>query len=231
MKNTFFSISFISQLIVYAIANAILFLVLPNETFSLTSYWIAWAFTFPLCIITTLLVTIYCSHTNNSTIVKLPLLFTIQYSSMLIYFIAGIILMSLGIDSIAPVLVTELAITAIYAVLFLYAWATTSYLTKNIAYTKAKVFFIRSLCVDLDNCIPTVNNPEDAKKISDLSEKIRYSDPISHPSLRESEIKLQDLVFQIVHAASANASSEISKLTYEATVELNARNNKCKLLK
>ncbi len=231
MKNRIFSISLISLLVVFAAANAILFLVIPEANFELTSFWIAWSFTFPLCLLTTLVVTFYCAKTSNITLVKIPLLFAIQYSFVIIYLIAGIILMALGLESNTAALVTEISITAVYLVLVLYAWSTISYLNDNIKRAKKKVFYIRSLQTDIDNCIPKVSDTNLSPQLTELSNKIRYSDPMSHNSLRESEQKLQSLVHQIYSKVSSGEFDELPSLINEASIELDCRNNKCKILK
>lgn len=231
MKNRIFTICLFSLLIVFAAANAILFLVIPDANFDLVSFWIAWSFTFPLCLITSLAVTFYCSKTSNITLVKVPLLFTIQYAFVIIYLIAGIILMSLGLESNAPALVTEISITAVYLVLLLYAWSTISYLNDNIKHARKKVFYIRSLQSDIDNCIPKVSDPALSQQLADLSSKIRYSDPMSHKSLKNSEQKLQDLVYQIYTKVSNGDFDSVPPLIEATSIELDYRNNKCKILK
>lgn len=231
MKNRIFSISLISLLIVFAAANAILFLVIPEANFDLPSFWIAWSFAFPFCLLTTLIVTFYCAKTSNITLVKVPLLFAIQYSFVIIYLIAGIILMALGLESTTAALVAEASITAVYLILVLYAWSTISYLNDNIKRAKKKVFYIRSLQTDIDNCIPKVSDPNLSHQLTELSSKIRYSDPMSHKSLRDSEQKLQNLVYQIYTKVSNGNFDEVPSLINETSIELDYRNNKCKILK
>ncbi|MBE6674036.1 MAG: hypothetical protein E7596_02895 [Ruminococcaceae bacterium] len=231
MKNRIFSISLISLLVIFAAANAILFLVIPDANFDLASFWIAWFFSFPLCLLTTLVVTFYCAKTSNITLVKVPLLFTIQYSFVIVYLIAGIILMSLGLENITSALVTEISITAVYLVLVLYAWSTISYLNDNIKRARKKVFYIRSLQSDIDNCIPKVSDPKLSQQLVDLASKIRFSDPMSHKSLRDSEQKLQDLVYKITTNISNGEFDDIPSLINETSIELDYRNNKCKILK
>ena len=85
MRKSGFIASLVSLVLVYGLINLFLFLLIPDGRTDLNSFWIAWSFTFPLNLLTAIGVTIYCSRIENATIVKVPLLFTIQYSFAGIY--------------------------------------------------------------------------------------------------------------------------------------------------
>lgn len=231
MKKPAFIASFASLVLVYGLANLILFLLIPDGRTELAAFWIAWSFTFPLGLISALAVTLYCMKEGNATIVKVPLLFTIQYSFAVIYLIAGILFMGLGVKSTTLVWIIEAIITVAFIVALLYVWVGASYISRNVAHTKAKTFFIRSLQVDVDNLIPRVSDAEIVKQLKALSDKIRFSDPMSHEALGATEMRIQELVSQISYSISLGHFEDTLHLIAQASIELDARNNKCMLLK
>ncbi|MBO5357478.1 MAG: hypothetical protein J6A95_06885 [Clostridia bacterium] len=231
MKKKDFIASLISLLIVYGVINLILFLVIPEGRTDFASFWIAWSFTFPLPLLTAIGVTIYCALTEQTSIVKIPLMFTLQYSFAVVYLVAGIILMLINKNIPVVAWVVEAIITAIFVILLLYAWLSASYISKNIKHTKKKVFYIRSLQADIDTCIPQVDDGAIQDMLRELSSKIRFSDPMSHASLKDIEQALQALVGEIVANVSDGKLDLVPELVKKATVSLDSRNNKCKLLK
>lgn len=231
MKNKGILVSLISQLIVYGVANLFLFLLLSPEKIALASFWVSWSFTFPFCLITTILITLYSLKLENQIISKLPLILAIQYSAVIIYLIAGLILMFYGPNSSKPAWLTESVITAIYFILILYALVSSNYISKSIKYTKGKVFYIRSLQTEIDNCISMVSDKAIAQSLMALSEKIRFSDPMSNDSLKQREETIQNLINEIVTNITNETLDTVPSLISKVSIEIDARNNLCKTLK
>ena len=102
---------------------------------------------------------------------------------------------------------------------------------ENINKRKAKVFYIRDLQSDVDYVYSLVSNNEIRQKLSKLSEDIRFSDPMSHESLKMVEEQLKEIVFKMNVAASENNDEELEKLIKEADLKLKYRNSKCVNLK
>ena len=231
MRKKDFIVSLVSLLIVYGVLNLILFLLIPDGRTDFASFWIAWSFTFPVPFAIAIGVTIYCSLTEQTSIVKIPLMFTLQYSFTVVYLIAGAILMLINKNIPVVAWVVEAIITAVFVILLLYAWVSASYISRNIKHTKKKVFYIRSLQADIDTCIPQVSDSEIKSMLTELSSKIRFSDPMSHESLRQIEQTLQALVGEITTSVSLGELDAVPELVKKATISLDSRNNKCKLLK
>ncbi len=231
MKKTGFIASFVSLILVYGLANLILFLLIPEGRTDLASFWIAWSFTFPLGIVSALLVTLYCSRSENSTIVKVPLLFSIQYSFALIYLVAGIIFMGLGTESTKIVWIVEAIITTIFVILMLYAWAGSNYISKNNAYEKNKILYRDMQLASVRDCITRVSDPDITQMLNQLAEKIRFSDPMSHESLKIYEVRIEALILEISEKIASEQLDDVPALIKKASLELESRNNRCMLLK
>lgn len=231
MRKTGFIASLASLVLVYGLINLLLFIFIPDGRTDLASFWIAWSFTFPLNLLTAIGVTIYCSRIGNDTVVKIPLLFSIQYIFAGIYLVTGMIFMLINKNIALAVWITEAIITCAFIILMIYAWVGTSYLARNIAHTKKKVFYIRSLQADIDACIPQVADDDISKLLKELSDKIRFSDPMSHASLSQLENELQLNIGEIINCVATGTPELIPDLVKMAMVKLDMRNNKCKILK
>lgn len=231
MRKNGFIASLASLILVYGLINLILFLFIPEGRTDLASFWIAWSFTFPLNLLTTMGITIYCSRIENATIIKIPLLFTIQYIFAGIYLVTGIIFMLINKDIALAVWIVEAIITCAFIILMIYAWLGTSFLAKNVEHTKKKVFYIRSLQADIDACISQVADSDVEKLLKELSDKIRFSDPMSHDSLAQIEGELKNNVREIITSVSRGNLELIPDLVKRAMITLDMRNNRCKVLK
>ena len=232
MKKKGYIASLISLLLFYGLANLILFLLIPDGRTDLTSFWIAWSFTFPFNVLTAVGITLLLIRSSANAITKVPILFTIQYGFAGIYLVAGLIFMLINKNLVTAVWIVEAIITVAFIVLAMYAYLGMSYISNSIEHTKKKVFYIRSLQADIDACIPQVkDNDEASKLLASLSDKIRFSDPMSHESLIDCELKIQDLVTEIVTNVSLGKLDTLSELVTRASVLIDSRNGKCKILK
>lgn len=93
------------------------------------------------------------------------------------------------------------------------------------ARVKQKVFYIRSLQVDVEMLAEAETDEQTKKGLTQLAEKIRFSDPMSSDELAALEAKIVDKVETLKTAPDKLAAiEELNRLLTE-------RNKKCKLLK
>jgi len=96
---------------------------------------------------------------------------------------------------------------------------------------KEKVFFIKSLQVDVEGLIDKVTDESVKKTLKDLCETIRYSDPMSSPQLAAIENKIEAKAAVLAEAVE-NADGAVIKVLCNELQQLFAeRNRKCKILK
>lgn len=88
-----------------------------------------------------------------------------------------------------------------------------------------KVFYIRQLQTDVEMLAEQEQNPETKAALTELAEKIRYSDPMSSEELAEIEEKINNTLIELKSAADKTAI--ITKLNSLLT----ERNKKIKLMK
>ena len=93
------------------------------------------------------------------------------------------------------------------------------------AKVQKKVFYIRSLQVDVELLADKETDAEIKVALTQLAEKIRFSDPMSHEQLASLETQITAKVSDLKTVTNkAEIVAEILSL-------LDERNNKCKILK
>jgi hypothetical protein len=73
--------------------------------------------------------------------------------------------------------------------------------------------------------------PEGTKNIQPVVDALRYSDPMSHPSLERYENDIKDSVVRLEQAASEKDAEKISALCVTLLRQIKDRNNRVKLMK
>jgi hypothetical protein len=73
--------------------------------------------------------------------------------------------------------------------------------------------------------------PEMAKDIQPVADALRYSDPMSHPSLEPYENAIKDSVVRLEQAASEKGAGKVSDLCAALLRQIKDRNNRAKLMK
>ena len=93
------------------------------------------------------------------------------------------------------------------------------------AKVQKKVFYIRELQADIELLADNETNADVKKALTQLAEKIRFSDPMSNEQLADLENKISTKVAEL-----KTASSKLEIIT-ELNSLLDERNKKCKILK
>lgn len=231
MKNKFSITTVVSLLLISVLFNVIIFLCYPEDVFDTASFWLVWIFTFPINLIFASAVSLYAGAKNKDTAVRVPPVIHISGIFTLIYFAVGGILMLIEFDSVTFPLIAELVITIVYIVLLMFVLTGVGYIEKSQEYTKQKVTYIRLLEADIKSVYSYVTNDEIKQKLEKLAEKVRFSDPMSHPSLAECENQIEKNVAYIVATVKMDGGSDISKIITDVEALIDYRNDRCKLLK
>ena len=94
-------------------------------------------------------------------------------------------------------LIVELVITLAYILSAMYFLRGAQYIRAEETHTREKVMYIRFLKADVDDCIAKAKSEELRAKLAAFSDAVRYSDPMSHPSLSGIEAELSVTVAQM----------------------------------
>lgn len=229
MRNKKISATFFITLLIYALINLILFLNVDSLRTDSAVFWIAWAIAFPV----QLLILAYLGFAVKwkSVLIQKPMLYPIVISALVVYLAVGFIFMLCPIESVKAIVITEAIITVIYIILLFLAKRSADFITGSQAYTKRKVAFLRMLKADVDDISLFVTDPALSAALAELSDKIRYSDPMSSPALASYESSISErIALASMQARSGNVAGALT-LINEASMLLESRNQRCKLLK
>lgn len=126
-----------------------------------------------------------------------------------------------------PALIINLVLGAVFAIIILALYAAAGKIDKSEQFTAEKVVFVKQLKLQVDSI--ETENAELAKALKELSENIRFSDPMSHSKLKD----IEDSLVAAVDDLENNASDGDKALSLCAQVEklLKRRNDQCKMYK
>ena len=232
MKKSFGFIALAAFLLVSVVLNIVVFLTAPEGRTAEGGFWLVWSFTFPLNLVIAIAALFYLMRKSTDIIIHVPitLFVTIAFFAIYVFVAFKYFFYALTLNMTIAIIV-ESAITAVYIIAILLSIYALGYISNNQKVTKEKVLFIRLLKSDLDGCIPFVKNPALVSLINKLSEKIRFSDPMSHDSLKSCEAELTELVASIGMKARMDDDAGVEEAIKKADILLDYRNERCKILK
>ena len=87
------------------------------------------------------------------------------------------------------------------------------------------------LATHVEECVYKAKERETRNALDKYAENIRYSDPMSHPSLAEMENELFKLITDIASLLSTGEEEEARELIQRSEDLLQKRNGRCMMLK
>ncbi|MDD6094768.1 MAG: DUF6273 domain-containing protein [Clostridia bacterium] len=217
-------ISLFASLILFGIFNTVVFLAPLAHT---VVFWLGYFFAlFALITISLTLILYFGKPVKEDKFLNLP-----AVKVAWIYFI-----LQTGLSvwemiafplSYLPTLIINLVVGAVFSIIILSLYAASGRIDKSEQFTAEKVIFIKQLKLKLDSI--ETDNTELAKKIKELAEDVRFSDPMSHSKLAETERELNTAVDTLV--AGASDAENAMALCSEVARLLKARNEQCKMYK
>lgn len=232
MKKSFGFITLASFVLISIVLNVVVFLTAPEGRTAEGAFWLVWAFTFPLNLLISVGALFYLMRKSTDAIIHVPITLFITIVFFAIYvFVAFKFFFYAIVLNMTIAIIVEVAITAVYIIAIMFSLFALGYIETNQRLTKRKVLFIRLLKSDVDACIPFVKNPETINLLGKFSEKIRFSDPMSHDSLKSYEDEIAEIIAGISMKARAGEEEGIAEAIKKADILLDFRNDRCKILK
>ena len=230
MKKVFGLYSFIAAVVLCGLVNLILFFTVPDARLSEGVFWLVWSITFPVNLLIMGGVYFYIGKKGGEFLVYGPVrrLLSIGFCA---YLLVGLILMYVPVVSYPLPIILESLITGVYLLALLISFRGMNYVADNQRVTKQKVLYIRLLQSDLESCFVNVTDPTVLAKLRQLSEKIRFSDPMSHPSLAGCESELSSVIFGIVNRVNSGELAGLDADITKASALIDMRNSRCAILK
>jgi hypothetical protein len=234
MKNVATKYFLIGFALVCVLLNVIIFLTLPKfEQPLFTAFWLTWSFAFPFALILQIIVALSQKGKLGKNISGLPI---IQYTAVFIFIAHLIIFVFFGyvpalsanfnVDSSLP-LILDLTVIVVGILVILSAL----YAFHQDKTVSQKVTFISLLSKKLDSCALMVTDENVLNSIKHFAESVKFSDPMSHPSLTSIENQISQIVNDIVYAVSENKLDSVVELCKKGEFLLAQRNGDCIALK
>lgn len=159
---------------------------------------------------------------------SLAMFTTLYFGAQLVL---GFALTLLGFLPTVIGVVLELALAFVYAIGIITSSLGVNYIKDLEKEQKEKVYFVKSIAVDLEGLMNKVEDAELKKKLEKLSETARYSDPMSHQSLAGLESQISIKVEALKVAVNEGKLETIENDCKAIEDMFNERNEKCKILK
>lgn len=153
----------------------------------------------------------------------------VGYIYFIIQLVFGIIIMFLSI-SISKVLAIEVVILILYLLAVVSAMTVKNIVVNDDSRVAKKTFYLKALEADVEEILSRVENPIYYKEIDKIRECIKYSDPMSHDSLENIEIRITENINQLKEDILSE-NDTILQTAKEIIQLIESRNQKCKILK
>lgn len=220
----------VPTLIAVALLNLILFLTVPGGRTELKVFWLGWAFAFPVNLVLAAGVFALMDKKNVEPFMRTAVNRVVLIASAA-YLVTGIVLMYAPIYAMTVPAVIECFITGGYVIALYFTFAPLTQIKDSQQEVKTKVVFIKLLQADLEECFPYATDPALLTALKKLSDKIRFSDPMSHPSLAGCESELSAAIAKIASKVKNDNVDDIADDLKLAESLLESRNSRCKILK
>ena len=116
-------------------------------------------------------------------------------------------------------------------IIAMFAMYGADYITNNQKEIKRNVLALGMLKADIDACINLTADAELKKELEKLSEKVRFSDPMTHEALEDIENDIRSAVITITTALSDNNVELAKSSVKRCFILVESRNNRLRLLK
>lgn len=228
MKNKFYLIPAATVIAVYAIINILVFTIVPFARVNNAQFWTSWCFMFVFNALVGITIGVTTRAKNSGDIRLFPM--ALFVGGNIVYFVLGLIF-ALTLPAIKWVVLTDCLVAIVYALLVFKYILSIRYIRGNDEHKRQKVAYIRQMTAMVEDYISIAPDPDCADLIKKLAADFRYSDPMSHASLAESEQRLLDMVVDLESVVESGNAENIAAAVNEIKRELKRRNAKCINLK
>jgi len=214
-------------IIIFGLYNMFVFMFTEEKT---NVFWLAYGATALAFVL--LIPAYFISYGLNTTMRSVfygsPLMI-ISTVYIVVQIIAGAIIMLLSGADIKVVITIEAVILGLYLILALVSLIGRGMVEGIDANAREKVGYIKSLEDYVLSLRYSVGDPATQDRLNKLWEAIRFSDPMSHPSLEDLERAISSQIG--VLAGQLGNPAESGRLFDELGSLIEQRNRKCKMLK
>lgn len=203
-------------LIALAVYNVLFFVIPFDRTHSSVSFWVTYGFTTFLVIFDAVIVFLGLKDKNiKSRIFGIPLL-KLAYAAVVTQFVIDAVVMSVGNFFAIPawaVTIVEVLLFAYVLIALIVRAAYKDHIAKIDSYEN-KESFIKELRIEVSSLIDATKDKELKKELENLSDLVRYTDPVSSKEVTEIEDEIIEQVSKLKNELNDgdNASVVIKKI-------------------
>ena len=221
----------ISLALVCGLLTTIVFLTVPDARLDTAAFWIAWSFALPFNFVAAVGLHLWCSLKKGEDIVQMPVAYTLAGAFGAAYLLVGAIFMYFSIKTVTLLIIIELILTVAYAIAVMFFLSSADYVKSAQKEKREKRLFIQMLSADVTDCLAKTQDEELKKALNRFADDIRFSDPMSHPSLVGLEGELSATVVAISSKITAGDNEGALSLVRQGEEQLSNRNRRCLMLK
>lgn len=225
MKSKFAII--LSLLLVFGLISLILFMTVSDPRLDSELFWAAFAISIPLNFIIASAWTLWSFSKSGKALVRTTMALTAVAVFTVVILLFGLILMCFPFEGFTFPIIAYAIIAVAYAVVMIFMKSGAKYMEK----TEKTELFVKVLEATVLDCVAKATEPATQKALRDFAEKVRFSDPVSHDSLKDVEGRLTTAVYEISADLSVDPAADILQKLASAETMLSSRNNHCKILK
>lgn len=231
MKKAGQNIILVSLFLIFALLIVAVIFTVPDGRMDTAAFWIGFAFAFPFNLVTFVAIHLWCGKKNGNALVQMPVAYRVGISFAAIYLVLGAVFMYAPIlNFIIPAAVFAV-VSVVYLIVAMYVVSAANHIMNDESKIKSKVAYIALLKEDIEVIIPRVSDSAAKNALADLAEAVRFSDPMSHPSLAGVEMQLTVEVQRIAALAQEGKEADIVSAVNGAKALLESRNRRCIMLK
>ena len=225
-KNRMLSLA--TMFIIMAVYNVVVF-VIPFSRGG--GFWTGYGFSMLAMFLTTGLgFYAFDRRTLRSKVYGVPFIFVVRYY-IIIQLIVGLLQMILDFIPVQYMIAVNIILLGAFLIGIIIVEAGKDEIERIDKKVKEKVFYIKSLQVEVEGLVYQTSDETVKKFLKDLAETIRYSDAMSSPQLAAIENKIEAKVVVLAETIeNANGDASIA-LCNELQQLFAERNRKCKILK
>ena len=221
----------VSALLIFGLLALILFLTIPDARLESAVFWIAFSFAIPVNFLAISAFTVWGFGKVGEKLFRLPAALYVAGGFTAAYLILGVIFMYFKINGTTFPIIVYAIVTVAYAIAAIYAVLGTDYAGSVEREVKEKRLYIKMLEADVLDCAAMATLSESGAALRAFAENVRFSDPMSHPSLAGIEAELSTIVAGIAADLGENPEADVTPKVKRAEAMLANRNNRCIMLK
>ena len=206
-----------------------MFLTVNDQRLETEVFWLAWSFATPINLVVGFGLIVWGTSSYGEVKSAPALLLAAIFSAVFVF--VGIIFMYANIVRLTFLIILLAMLSVGYIVGALYIILGVGHIVSQEKNTKGKVVFLRLIKSDVDGLILVNKNAGNMALLNALSEKIRFSDPMSPKETVALESQICALIAELSAKLSADPTQDVSSTINQAMILLDNRNRMCLALK